>query len=140
MSKKFTYSNLNNTSSSQRSIELINVVNNHKNKITRKKMDNTIRSREVITSTNTESNNQGNNEQQKKNIYPLNSEKKNKEIIRQEKDDNTTGLEKNMVNHLEQPSRKVINNEMEDDKNNESNRRRRDLNENLSQSSTDIEK
>ena len=57
-----------------------------------------------------------------------------------DKDDNTTGLVKSTVNHLERISRNVINNEMEDDKNNESHRRRCDHNENIYHSSKDIEK
>ena len=58
----------------------------------------------------------------------------------QDKDDNITGLDKSTVNHLERTSRNVINNKMEDDKNNKSHWRRCDHNENIYHSSKDIEK
>ena len=85
-------------------------------------------------------NNQEDNEQQTKNIDPLNNEKTNEEIISQCKDDNLTGLDKNTFNHLERPSYKAINKKLEDDKNNESDKRSCAHNKNIFHSSRDIEK
>ena len=58
----------------------------------------------------------------------------------QDKDDNTTELDKSTTNHLERTSHNVINTDMEDNKNNESHERRCDHNENTHHSSKDIEK
>ena len=140
MPKNFKSCYLNNTSLSQRSIEFTNVETNHTNNILSKKKHNNIRSKNIVTSTNTESNNQEDNKKQTKNIYPLNNEKTNEEIISQCKDDNTIGWDKNTFDHLERPSCKVINRKLEDDTNNEYNRRSCAHNENKFHSSKDIEK
>ena len=92
---------LNDISSSQRSNEFTNVESHNTNNILSKKNDNDIRSKKVVTSPNTESNNQEDNTHQTKNIYPLNNEKTEEEIISQYKEDNTIGLDVNTLNHLE---------------------------------------